>query len=83
MGPERESAIRYLMGQVAKYRRDLAGWRRGAGRVGSGLANSMIVSPLQGLIDDATQLIARLRSRPAAARDAAKTDCGQTSDADF
>lgn len=83
MGPQRDAAITYLTAQVARYRKDLAGWRRRSGRIGSGLANSMIVEPLQGLIDDAVRLVARLRSRPVPAEQGSGTPDGAASpDAD-
>lgn len=61
MGLQRETAIRYLTAQVAKYRADLAMWRRSQKQVGAALVQSMILDPLQALIDDGTQMLARLR----------------------
>ena len=41
MGLQRETAIRYLTAQVAKYRADLAMWRRNQKQVGAALAQSI------------------------------------------
>jgi hypothetical protein len=61
VGLQRETAIRYLTAQVAKYRADLAMWRRNQKQVGAALAQSMVLDPLQALIDDGTEMLARLR----------------------
>lgn len=73
MSPQREAAISYLRAQVARYRADLSVWRSKARRNGAGLAQSMIVTPMQGLIDDAAQLIERLRRRQGWSRE---DECG-------
>ncbi len=68
MSPLREAAIGYLRAQVAKYRADLSVWRSKAKRAGEGLAQSMIVTPLQDLIEDGAELLERLRCRQGASR---------------
>ena len=71
MSPQREAAIGYLRAQVAKYRAELSVWRKKAKLAGEGLAQSMIVMPLQDLIEDAAELqlqqehVVRLETRPA------------------
>ena len=61
--PQREAAIRYLAAQIAEYRADLAMWR-GARKAGGGLIQRMVISPLQGLIEDRMQLLSKLRGKP-------------------
>ncbi|MCF8507110.1 MAG: hypothetical protein K9G83_00115 [Hyphomonadaceae bacterium] len=68
MSPQREAAIGYLRAQVAKYRAELSVWRKKAKLAGEGLAQSMIVMPLQDLIEDAAELLERLRSRQGGSR---------------
>jgi len=63
MSPQREAAIRYLAAQIAEYRADLAIWR-GATKAGGGLIQRMVISPLQGLIEDRMQQLSKLRGKP-------------------
>jgi hypothetical protein len=69
MSPERETAIRYLAAQLQKYREELGVWLRGPAIFRTSFAQSRIIAPLQGLIEDATRLLARLRGKPVAAND--------------
>jgi hypothetical protein len=63
VSPQREAAICYLRAQIARYRADLAVWRSKARQAGQGLTQSMIVTPLQDLIEDGAALLDRLRCR--------------------
>jgi hypothetical protein len=63
MGPERDVAVRYLSALVSKYREEIALQRRALAKLGSNLGLSGLVAQLQGLREDAAELLARLRGR--------------------
>jgi hypothetical protein len=63
MGPERDTAVRYLSALVSRYRDEIAVQRRALAKLGSNLGVSGLIVQLQGLREDAAELLARLRGR--------------------
>jgi hypothetical protein len=63
MGPERDAAVRYLSALVSKYREEIAMQRRALAKLGTNFGLNGLVAQLQGLREDAADLLARLRGR--------------------